>query len=105
MIFMVIKISEKEFDEKISVNKKVIIDCYADWCGPCRMVSPIIDELASELVDCEFYKLNVDTAHKITNRYGIMSIPTILIFDNNELKKQLIGFKSREELLNEIKNL
>ena len=102
---MVIKISEKEFDEKISVNKKVIIDCYADWCGPCRMVSPIIDELASELVDCEFYKLNVDTAHKITNRYGIMSIPTILIFDNNELKKQLIGFKSREELLNEIKNL
>ena len=102
---MVIKKKKKEFDEKISVNKKVIIDCYADWCGPCRMVSPIIDELASELVDCEFYKLNVDTAHKITKRYGIMSIPTILIFDNNELKKQLIGFKSREELLNEIKNL
>lgn len=97
---MVNIINENEFNDKINVNKKVIVDCYADWCGPCRMLSPIIDELASELVDCEFYKLNVDEANEVSKKYGIMSIPTILIFDNNELKDQLVGLRSKEELIN-----
>lgn len=96
---MVNKINEREFNEKINVNKKVIIDCYADWCGPCKMLSPIIDEVASELTDCDFYKLNVDEASEVPKRYGIMSIPTILIFENNELKEQVVGFKGKEELI------
>lgn len=97
---MVNIINENEFNDKINVNKKVIVDCYADWCGPCRMLSPIIDELASELVDCEFYKLNVDEANEVSKKYGIMSIPTILIFENNELRDQLVGLRSKEELIN-----
>lgn len=102
---MVNKITDLDFDEKINVNKKVVVDCYADWCGPCKMLSPIIDEVANELTDCDFYKMNVDEASVIPRKYGIMSIPTILIFENNEFKKQLIGFRSKEELIKEICNL
>ena len=99
---MVNKISDVEFDEKINVNKKVIVDCYADWCGPCRMLGPVIEEVASELNNCDFYKLNVDENNEIPRRYGIMSIPTILIFDSGELKEQLVGFRNKEELIENI---
>lgn len=100
---MVNKICDKDFNEKINVDKKVIVDCYADWCGPCKMLSPIIDEVASELTDCDFYKLNVDMENEIPKKYGIMSIPTILIFENGKLKEQLVGFKSKDELIDIIK--
>ena len=96
---MVNKINENEFYDKINVDKKVIVDCYADWCGPCRMLSPIIDEIANEIKDCDFYKLNVDEANEIPKKYGIMSIPTILIFKNGKLVEQLIGFKPKDELI------
>lgn len=93
------KISEKDFNKVISnKEKKVIVDCYAEWCGPCRMLSPIIDELKEEIDSCEFYKLNVDEAENISREYGIMSIPTILIFkDGKEINKS-IGLKTKEEL-------
>lgn len=93
------KISEKDFNKVISnKEKKVIVDCYAEWCGPCRMLSPIIDELKEEVDSCEFYKLNVDEAENISREYGIMSIPTILIFkDGKEINKS-IGLKTKEEL-------
>ncbi len=95
----VIEIKESEFKDKIkNTEKKVVIDCYAPWCGPCRLLSPIIDELAEEIETCEFYKLNVDNAENVSTEYGIMSIPTILIFENNELKEKTIGLKSKEEL-------
>ena len=93
------KIEEKDFNEVIkNKDKKVLVDCYADWCGPCRMLSPIIDELAEEIDSCEFYKLNVDEAENISREYGIMSIPTILIFkDGKEINKS-IGLKTKDEL-------
>ena len=95
----VLKIEEKDFNKIIkNKDKKIIIDCYADWCGPCRMLSPIIDELESEINTCEFYKLNVDNAENISREYGIMSIPTILIFKDGELLEKTIGLKSKEEL-------
>lgn len=100
---MVNKISEIEFDEKINVSKKVIVDCYADWCGPCRMYGPVVEEVSKEFVDYDFYKLNVDEAHDISRRYGVMSIPTTLIFENGELKNQLVGFRSKDELIEIIK--
>lgn len=101
---MVNKIIENEFNNKISVDKKVIVDCYADWCGPCRMLSPIIDEVSEELCDYDFYKLNVDEANQISKKYGIMSIPTILIFENGQLIDKLIGFQQKEELKRKIDN-
>lgn len=92
------EIKENEFKEKINVEKKVIVDCFAPWCGPCKMISPIIDELSDELREYDFYKINMDDADNIAEEYGIMSIPTILIFENNELKTSITGFKTKEEL-------
>lgn len=94
---MVEEINENVFEEKIK-SGKVLVDCYASWCGPCRMLSPIIDELSNEVSNYKFYKLNVDDAPDVSVRYGIMSIPTLLIFENGELKETLVGFKSKEEL-------
>ena len=94
---MVEEINDEKFLEVIK-NNKVLVDCYATWCGPCRMLSPIIDELALEKEDYKFYKLDVDNSNKVTKEYGIMSIPTLLIFENGELKEKVVGFISKEEL-------
>lgn len=95
----VVEIKENEFEEKIkSINGKILVDCYATWCGPCKMLSPIIDELAQESNDCTFYKIDIDNAETIVSNYNIMSIPTLLLFEDGKLKKQTIGFKSKEEL-------
>ena len=98
----VINIKEEEFKDKVSTGK-VLVDCYAEWCGPCKMLSPIIDEIANEKEDYSFYKLNVDDCDIVTREYGVMSIPTLLIFENGELKEKLVGFKSKEELENILK--
>mgnify|MGYP002854185897 CR=1 FL=1 len=95
---MVKQITEQEFDESIKKGK-VLVDCYADWCGPCKMLSPIVDEVAEEKKDVTFLKLNVDDAEEVSTRYGIMSIPTLLIFEEGNLKEQIVGFHSKDELL------
>lgn len=97
------KIEEKEFN-KIIKEGNVIVDCYADWCGPCKMISPIMDTLSEEIKNYKFYKLNVDESEKISRQYGIMSIPTILIFKEGKEIKRIIGFKPKEELKKEILN-
>lgn len=94
---MVNIINEKEFAEKIK-SGKVLVDCYADWCGPCKMLAPIIDQISEEIKEYSFYKLNVDDNENISREYGIMSIPTLLLFEDGNLKEKLIGFKSKEEL-------
>lgn len=94
---MVNEITEKEFSEKISKGK-VLVDCYAPWCGPCRMLGPIVEEVAKEVTDYTFYKLNVDDNEEVAIKYGIMSIPTLLVFDNGELKEQSVGLKNKDEL-------
>ena len=94
----VTEIKEKEFKGIISKEGKILIDCYAPWCGPCKLLSPIIDELAEETKNCKFYKLNIDDAEDISREYGIMSIPTLLLFENGELLTKTIGLKSKEEL-------
>ncbi len=94
---MVIDLNEKEFDEKVSTGK-VLVDCYANWCGPCKMLAPIIEELSGEIDNYTFYKLDVDKNEEIARKYGIMSIPTLLLFEDGELKDKLVGFKNKEEL-------
>ena len=94
---MVKDITDQTFKE-LSSNGKVVVDCFAEWCGPCKMLSPIIDELAEELTDVNFYKLNVDESVEVVRKYNIMYIPTILIFNDGELINQTVGLKSKEEL-------
>ena len=91
------QIKSEEFNEKIKEGK-VLIDCYADWCGPCRMLGPILEELSNEIDTYKFYKLNVDEASDIARQFGIMSIPTMLIFEDGELKQKLIGLMSKEDI-------
>ena len=94
---MVKEIKENEFKEAIKEGK-VLVDCYADWCGPCRMLSPVVDELSEELKDMKFYKLNIDDAEAVATEYGVMSIPNLLVFENGKLKNQLVGFRTKAEL-------
>lgn len=95
----VISISENEFEEKVlKADKKVFVDFYADWCGPCKMLSPVIDEIATGYDSIYFYKVNVDNAEKIARTYGIMSIPTLIIFNNGEIVNKSVGLLSKDEL-------
>ncbi|MBR2713034.1 MAG: thioredoxin [Bacilli bacterium] len=95
---MIVEIEDKDYEEIIKKDKKVVIDCYASWCGPCKMLSPIIDELAKELDNYKFYKLNVDNSELVTSKYEIMSIPTILIFEDGKLIDKVVGLRSKSEL-------
>ena len=94
---MVKQITDKEFDEVIKTGK-VLVDCYAEWCGPCKMLSPVIDELSEELSDVNFYKLNVDESDEVVRKYSVMSIPALLIFENGELKNTSVGFKNKDQV-------
>ena len=78
-----------------------LIDFYADWCGPCKMLGQVLETME----DVNIIKINVDEEEKLAKRYKIMSIPNLLIIKDGEIKKQLIGFRSTEELLKEIDNV
>ena len=95
----VIEIKEEEFERKvIKSNKKVLVDFYANWCGPCRMLSPVVEELAREMEEVEFYKINVDDAEEVSRKYGVMSIPTLILFQDGKVMNQSVGLKSKQEL-------
>ena len=88
--------NEKEFDEVIKKDK-VVIDFYAEWCGPCKMLSPILDKVSKEL-NLDIYKVNVDEAEDVARQYGIMSIPTVMIFEKGKMAKKNVGFMDDAEL-------
>ncbi|PIV69955.1 MAG: thioredoxin [Euryarchaeota archaeon CG01_land_8_20_14_3_00_38_12] len=96
---MVEKITDESFELFISSNPAVVVDCYADWCGPCRMMNPVIDALSEgyngKIV---FGKLNVDENREISAKYSVMSIPTLLIFKNKTLMETVVGAVSKEQL-------
>ncbi len=95
----VISIEENEFEEKVlKSEKKVLVDFYADWCGPCKMLSPVVEKISDEIDNYDFVKINVDNAENISRQYGVMSIPTLIIFDNGKETKKSVGFKSADEL-------
>lgn len=97
-----IKINDENFkDEVINSNKTTIVDFYADWCGPCKMMSPIIDEI-SENKEIKVGKVNVDESQQLAIKYNIMSIPTILVFKKGELVKSFVGVHDKNEILNSL---
>ena len=96
---MVKQIEEKDFKKLVIDSKKnVLVDCFATWCGPCKIIAPIIEEVSNENTDYEFYKLDVDDAEKISIEYGIMSIPTLLIFKGGELTNKSVVFISKSQI-------
>ena len=101
----VLKITDSNFEEEVlKTNKTVIVDFYAEWCGPCKMMSPIIDEIAEELGEkIKVGKVNSDENIELVEKYKIISIPTIIIFKNGEVTKKFIGFTDKEDIINEVK--
>ena len=94
-----LELTDADFSETVKKYKTVVIDCWAPWCGPCRMVAPIIDELAKEMQGkIVFGKLNVDENQKTSIKHQIMSIPTMLIFKNGNLIDKLIGAIPKDQL-------
>ncbi|MFC1507311.1 thioredoxin [Thermoproteota archaeon] len=87
-----VKISDMTFNETLNKSKVVVVDCWADWCSPCKMIAPIIDKLAEEYSGrVLFTKLNVDENPKSASKYGIMSIPTLLVFKSSKLVDTIVG--------------
>jgi len=99
---MVKEINSEEFKEVIKEGK-VVVDFFATWCGPCKMLSPVMDNIANDLQDVKFFKVDVDKNEDIAREYGIMSIPTIIVFKNGEIVNTLVGLRSKDELLEFIK--
>jgi len=99
-----IHLLDADIDETIKKYPMLVIDCWAPWCGPCRMIGPIIEELAKEMKGkIVFGKLNVDENQQTSMKYKIMSIPTMLIFKNGALVDQFVGAMPKEMLLQKLK--
>ena len=104
--------SEKEldsgnFNEEINNTEKlVLVDFYATWCGPCKMLAPVVSEIAQEYKEkLEVYKVNIDENQELALKYDIMSIPTLMFFKNGEVVNTSVGFRSKSELKDTINNL
>ena len=100
----VININKSNFqDEVMHSDKPVLLDFWASWCGPCRMVSPIVDEIAAERSDIKVGKINVDEQPELAAQFGVMSIPTLVVMKNGQIVNQAVGARPRsaiESMLN-----
>ena len=86
-----VEVTDADFDQLVKDNPKVVVDCWAAWCAPCRMIAPVIEELAAEKTDIKFAKLDVDSNRAVPMKYGIMSIPTLLYFKDGVLVDKTLG--------------
>lgn len=92
-----IKHYSKEDDFNEIIKNKVLVDFYADWCGPCKMLAMEIEKVASE-IDIDIVKVNVDDEEEIARKYGVMSIPTLILFENEQELKKTIGFMPKDKI-------
>ena len=86
-------------DEVLNSDKPVLVDFWASWCGPCRMLSPIVDEVAEERTDVKVGKVNVDEQPELAGEFGVMSIPTLLVFEQGKLVRQAVGARPKAGVL------
>ena len=95
----VVKVNIDNYDEISSTDKTVLLDFYADWCGPCKMVSPIIDQIAEENPEYLVGKVNVDEESELAGRFGVMSIPTLVVLRNGEVVSKTTGARPKAQIL------
>ena len=100
----IIKVSDENFEQEVlNSNIPVLVDFYADWCGPCKMLSPIVDEVAKENDDIKVVKVNVDESQNTAIKYQVMSIPTLVVIKNGNEVNRSVGLIDKQEVLNLVK--
>ncbi len=95
----VMKVSKDNFNEVKASDKPVLLDFYADWCGPCMMVSPIVDEIAKENPQYLVGKINVDNEPELTQAFGVVSIPLLIVMKDGKIVNQAVGARSKDQIL------
>ncbi len=95
----VINVTTQNFNEIINTDKPVLLDFYADWCGPCQMIGPIVKEISEENDGITVGKINVDDEPILAQKFGVMSIPMLVVIKNGKIANQAVGFRSKDEIL------
>ena len=100
----VIQITKENFEKEVLDSEKtVLLDFYADWCGPCRMVSPIVDAIAEEHPEYKVGKINVDEQGELAQQFGVMSIPSLFVIKGGEVANQAVGARTKAQILDMLK--
>jgi thioredoxin 1 len=101
---MVTEVNKDNFDkEVICADGKVLVDFWAEWCGPCIMLSPIVDEISEEIDDVKVCKVNCDESRELALEYGINAIPCLMVFENGKIANKSIGYVEKEDIVNLLK--
>ena len=102
-----VNVTDENFEvEVLNAGKPVLVDFWAEWCGPCKMLTPVLEELSSENESkINIYKVNVDENQQLAVKYGIRSIPTLLLFKGGEIQEQIVGLKSKSDLQTSIDSM
>ena len=96
-------LNTNEFNNAVA-SGVTVVDFYADWCGPCKMLGPVMETVAAKITDVNFYKVNVDNSEEVAARYGIMSIPAVFMFKDGKVVAKTVGFMPEEELISWVSN-